>query len=1451
MNRIFNVIWSVTREKWVVVSEKVKSNGSVPKSSLVSIAFLSALLGGGSVAQAVEPGQLPTGGVITAGSGSIATNGNSMTIQQSSQKMVANWNNFNVGSDASVRFQQPNASAAALNRIAGQNPSQILGSLSANGRVFLINPSGIVFGQNARVDVGGLVASTLDISDYDFLAGNFAFRSTGSAGTLRNEGLINAMPGGVVALLSPSVINNGTITAVGGSVALAAGNQMTLDFGGDGLMTVRVDDGAVNAFVENNSLIKADGGLVVMSAKAANNLAFSAVNNNGVVQAMSVVEKNGRILLDAEGGQSTVSGTLNASSVDGKGGQVVVTGKQVMIADGAHLNASGLTGGGDVLVGGSWQGSDASVRQAVGTVVMPNTLLQANAISNGNGGTVVVWSDVNNPLSVTRAYGTFEAFGGTNGGNGGRIETSGHWLDVAGSRGGASAVNGNAGVWLLDPYNVTISSSNANGSWGGVFPNAIWTASGDNSNLLASDITTRLNAGTSVTVQTGTAGSQAGDITVDGAINMTNDSGEVSLQLDAAGSIAINNNITNSTGTLHLVFNSGTGAISGTGALGSGQGRTLFNVGASTGTFSGIISGASRTVTKQGAGTLIFSGANTYGGLTSIEAGVLRVANAQGLGDVTNGTQVSNNGALELSGGIVITGDEVLRLVGTGVSNSGALHSIGNNSFGGHIILTGNSTITSDTNGTLILGNASQGIYGAYGLTLSGGGSVVFNGAIGATIPLASFHGLTGTSIELNGGSITTTGVISALGQVKATNPLTLSSGISDISLSNETNDFTTVTVTNAGAVSLIDDTALTLAGVNASGDVNIATHTGNLTVTGNVATTSATPTALTLNADQSKDAGNGNGENLILSSGTLTVGSGGIAKLYTGSVAGSTSIASVVNAGHFRYNSDEAVQHYTDPLTAGLNLIYREQPTLSVMFAPVTTTYGTTPTFAISSYSGYINGDTSPGIVTGTPTWLVDGTPSFAGYYTAGTHNVSYNNGLISSLGYGFVDNAISFNDLVVNPLVLAATSLTGLTASDKIYDGQITATISNYGTLTGILTGDRVALNSAGSSAAFADKNVGTGKTVTVSGLTLSGLDNGNYRIVPQTTTASITQKSLNVTAPSNVTKVYDGTVAAPGVATVTGLAIGDVVAGTATIEYADKMAGSNKVVNPLSVTILDGFDMIMTNNYAITYVGDHGTITQAPLTLTAPDNVTKYYDGLLTVPGTPSVNGLVPNDVVVIPASLLYTDPEVGIGKTVNPDSAGLVIHDAIGNNMTPNYAITDIASHTGIIVEKTFTPFKKWNDADPSVPEIPTNAPEVTGSRDLAGSDFEPATDSGVTATRSLTMATMDESAVQSDIVVKLAEPASKNKQGVVKVFVPKEVFAKPAFLFPLPEEVAVEINKTNVQEKVFMQNGDALPGWLSYDYEKKIFTATSAPAGSLPLTIMVQSGTMAWQVIIQQ
>ena len=292
---------------------------------------------------------LPTDGTVAAGKASIASTKSAVTIDQSSQNAVINWQSFSIGQGEAVTFDQPNSTSVALNRVLGGNPSSILGSLSANGEVFLVNPNGVLFAKGAQVNVGGLVTSTLGITDTNFMSGNYKFAGSSNSAVV-NRGSINADGGGYIALLGAKVDNEGLITARLGTVTLAAGKAMTLDVAGDGLLNVAIDKGAVNALVKNGGVIRANGGQVVMTAQAAGQLLKTVVNNTGVIEAQTIGTHNGRISLlgDMQSGTVNVAGTLDASAPNGgNGGFIETSAAKVNIAKTAKITTAapkGLTG---------------------------------------------------------------------------------------------------------------------------------------------------------------------------------------------------------------------------------------------------------------------------------------------------------------------------------------------------------------------------------------------------------------------------------------------------------------------------------------------------------------------------------------------------------------------------------------------------------------------------------------------------------------------------------------------------------------------------------------------------------------------------------------------------------------------------------------------------------------------------------------------------------------------------------------------------------------------------------------------------------------------------------------------------------------------------------------------------------------------------------------------------
>lgn len=346
MNCVYRLVWSVVHQALVVVAENVNGRGksggrSVTVGGVQAPAAIGLLLIA-STALAIDSTTLPSGGQVTAGIATLNAAGNTLTVQQSSPRAAINWQNFSIGADATVNFQQPNSAAVMLNRVVGNERTVIDGALNANGQVWILNSQGMLFGRDARINVGGLVGSTHSISDADFMAGESTLESHSGHGSVINLGTINAADGGYVALLGQQVANEGVITARLGTAVLAAGDKVTLNFNGDSLLGVTVDQGTLNALVENKNAIRADGGLVVLTAQGLEEVMRTVVNNTGEVRAQTIANKDGKIYLlgGMENDRIEVSGTLDASAPNGgDGGFVETSAANVQIKDDVQVTA--------------------------------------------------------------------------------------------------------------------------------------------------------------------------------------------------------------------------------------------------------------------------------------------------------------------------------------------------------------------------------------------------------------------------------------------------------------------------------------------------------------------------------------------------------------------------------------------------------------------------------------------------------------------------------------------------------------------------------------------------------------------------------------------------------------------------------------------------------------------------------------------------------------------------------------------------------------------------------------------------------------------------------------------------------------------------------------------------------------------------------------------------------
>lgn len=481
------------------------------KKLLASTAItLAGVVAASSSAYAVGLDETPTGGVVVGGQSTITYGQGTMTVDQTTDRSVINWNTFNIGQNAGATYNQPGANSLSVNRVTGADPSQILGTLRSNGKIMIIDPNGVFFSKTAVVDVGGIIATTgeLDAMNQDqLMAGNkFQISNIGANpdAKIENAGSITAAQGGLVAFVAPWVSNSGFINAKLGSVTLAAGAKMTVDLAGDNLISIAVNDKLQKALVENSGTIDAQGGRVVMSANAAKGIVDEVINMSGVIKANSFSQKGGKIILGGgTSGVVKVSGKIEANGETG-GGEIEVKGENIFVTESGELHADGVT--------------------------------------CGNGGTINIVAQ--NGL----IYGGLStAKGGALWGNGGFVDTSGlEWFDIWGNV-DASAPNGLAGSWLLDPRNLEIISgtgnnTNGTGTSGSPFaPNGgnIVLGFGAASRLQASVLNTALNTGTDVyitTIGSPNVTGQDGTITVKADISKTSATNST-LFMTAAGSI--------------------------------------------------------------------------------------------------------------------------------------------------------------------------------------------------------------------------------------------------------------------------------------------------------------------------------------------------------------------------------------------------------------------------------------------------------------------------------------------------------------------------------------------------------------------------------------------------------------------------------------------------------------------------------------------------------------------------------------------------------------------------------------------------------------------------------------------------------------------------------------------------------------------------------------------------
>ncbi|EGJ6117567.1 filamentous hemagglutinin N-terminal domain-containing protein [Salmonella enterica] len=839
MNKIYKLKFDKRRNELVIVSEitagagKERSTGHIADltalspfrkllGTLTPVALLTGLIAGLLPAMALAA-DLPTGGQIVGGQGSISTSGNQMTIHQQTQNMATNWHSFDIGKNNTVQFVQPNSSSVALNRVTGASGSQIMGTLKANGQVFILNPNGVLFGKNARVDVGGLVAATKNISTTDFMKGQYTLSGSGNPGAqVVNQGSLTTSKGGYIVLAGERVSNSGTVTTPSGKTILAAGKTVTMQLDNGGLTSVSVNGSVVNALVENQGLISATNGQVYLTAKGQDMLLNTVVNNSGTVEAKGLANRGGEIVLN--GGDSGVvsqSGHLLADSQTGQGGKITLEGQNIHLAGGSLTTATGKTGGGEVYVGGGWQGQDSHIKNASKVVMDKAATVDVSATENGNGGTAVLWSD-----DYTNFRGTVLAKGGAKSGDGGRVETSSHRNLQASGAVDASARAGHGGEWLLDPTDVTIVGAGADTGIDSATADGtdIFTPTASGGQILNSSIVNQLNAGTSVTVKTsGTdTDGETGNITVNANIIKT-------AGTDAKLTLLADNNI--STGD-----NVSIGATTGKLNLDLLAGNTTNNASISLGKFINI---------SLNGGDLLADAGNSASGVSltftnngKIKGGNVTLNLSRGLGGYAYNVNADND--LTINGSV--TGSTGWGAVlGFTAGGKLAMNSPGSISLqandpgngGGRVLISGDKGVTLNAAAGTVTLNAAKAATNGVNIT-SGNGAVsitnmVQDGSNGMTLTNANISSKDG--IVLNGTTF--------WGQAVVMSGVNLTTG-GDVDITGLAKNLTTG---GLGAASS--------SGVQLSGS-NISSTGGNITLTGTAGTDVSHPSISSLQVSNS-----------------------------------------------------------------------------------------------------------------------------------------------------------------------------------------------------------------------------------------------------------------------------------------------------------------------------------------------------------------------------------------------------------------------------------------------------------------------------------------------------------------------------------------------------------------------------------------------------------------------
>lgn len=1289
--KAYRLIFSKSRGMLVAVAEIVVGHvkGSTPVKAPQVVAIdsvftlfpikaisLSACLLLGSALQLVQAQNLPTGGKVVGGAAAIAQpNANKMEITQTTPKAVINWNAFNVGAGNTVQFIQPSSSSQVLNRVVGitGGSSQILGTLTANGQVFIVNPQGIVFGNGAMVNVGALLASTRDIAPNAFMAGgNLQFNANNSANTsglISNAGSLNASSGFVV-LAADQIRNTGSINAPGGQVVLTAGDQATLSLSNGQLVQFTVNSNTNqntnNLSIASSGIIQAQDGKIVLNANATNILLNSVINLSGVVSA-----QGGAVGIDA-GANSKVNldtATVDVSRQGAPAGNITVSAQEIAVANSRLLasgsNSNSSKGGTVILAGnGANKSSQVAVEDSIIDVSANNFSSVGSASNTGSkggtaillgnrvallgnstidasgthgGGAVVIGGDqlgkVGALMPVPLANQTYIGSNstiliGSSAGDGGFVETSGQTLTMLGSVKGAS--QGKNGEWLIDPTDITINAvSNTNVT----NTSNVWAGAGTNTTgtVLNTSITDALATGTNVTVTTVSSGTAGGNLTVAADLVVTNPS--------------------NSTLTLFanqtLTFNGGNVCATGSGTLGldatAANGTLIINntnvsLNGGTATLSG--NGSARNINGVNiTGDVFFNGND--------QISITGSGNSSSQGVYLSGNLTQNNGVLNITGANS-NGTNGLGYyqVGSVIQNNGSLNITGTSQEYRGAFFGGNLTQNNGSINIVGVSNSSNASVSGNGFYLSGGRIIQYNGSLNITGTSKAYIGAHFDqyySLIQEGGTLNITGSSNSHYGMYSNGNLIQNNGIMNIvgtSYSSKTGFYHLGTqgnlTQNNGTLNI---TGFSNTGNGATLQGNITQTVGSLivnTVKGDLNQYANISIAnnLQLLAGTSSAAGNTSGGNVNLglsinlsNNGTLTIFSGNPnTAAYQANITGANS----TGVDYKTYNASVA---NISPVNGTQNFYYRSAPTANVT---VNNKVYDTTTNASSIVSGAVDGDT------------LQASGIRFNNASAGSQTVNSSDVDITSANSSWVVNGYSVGNVSPTATIAKAnvTLNVAATVNNKVYDTTTNASLVSNSSGIVQLGNATTADGSLAANTTFGPTGVGsTGSFINASAgnqtviLSNALIDTANYTLVSGgtlNTSATIAKANVTLAGASADNKVYDTTTNASisnnGTATVvlgnSTLADGSLNSSTAFTNYtvsgafANASAG-NQTVN-LTTVLADS------TNYTVSgssQTNTNTTIAKANVNLNVPGTVSdKPYDGTTSATVMTNSSGVV---------------------------------------------------------------------------------------------------------------------------------------------------------------------------------------------------------------------------------